>query len=102
MLVVLRVAKSEPAAWLTRPFEGRRPICTRWVCTTCQEDDCEGSASSKLYLLVQTQRATKWKNCFSTELEAEASLVVQHVLPRIEERVLFDDCAAASEVACVD
>jgi hypothetical protein len=55
MSVVLRVAKSGLAAWLTRRFEGRRPMCKRWGCKTCQEDDCEGSASSKPYLVIQTQ-----------------------------------------------
>jgi hypothetical protein len=101
MSVVLRVAKSGLAAWLTRRFEGRRPMCKRWGCKTCQEDDCEGSASSKPYLVIQTQDATGWEIWFSTELEAEASLVVQQVLPQIKGRTSSNDCAPASEVARV-
>lgn len=99
--VVLRVAKSGPAAWLTRRFEERRPKCKRWDCEICREDDCEGSASSKPYLVIQTKGETGWEDWFFTELEAEALLVVQQGLPRIKERAPFSDCAAASEVACV-
>jgi hypothetical protein len=99
--VVLRVVKSGLAAWLTRRFEGRRPKCKRWSCETCQEDDCEGSASSKPYLVIQTQGATGWEDWFYTELEAEALLVVQQGLQQIKDRAPFSDCAAASEVGCV-
>lgn len=99
--VVLRVAKSGPAAWLTRRSEGWRPKCARWDCETCHGDDCEGFASSKPYLVIQTQGATGWEDWFFTELKAEALLVVQQGLPRIEERASFSDCAADSEVACV-
>ncbi len=101
--VVLRVAESGLAVWLTRRLEGRRPKCKRWVCETCQEDDCEESASSKPYLVIQTrpEGATRWEDWFSTELEAQALLVVQQGMPQIKERAPFNDCAAASEEACV-
>ena len=94
--VVLRVAKSGLAAWLTRRFEGWRPSCKRWGCKKCEEDDCEGSASSKPYLVIQTEGGTGWEDWFFTELEAEALLKAQEVLPRIKERAPSSDCTAAN------
>tara|TARA_R110002003_G_scaffold126_13_gene11537 strand:- start:2210 stop:2542 length:333 start_codon:yes stop_codon:yes gene_type:complete len=99
--VVLRVAQSEPAAWLTRRFEGRRPKCQRWGCDTCREDDCEAFASSKPYFVIQTQGANGWEDWFFPQLEAGALLVVQQGLPEIRKRGTFSDCAAASEEVSV-
>lgn len=95
--VVLRVAKNETVAWLTRGFEGRRPKCVRKDCEICNGDTCEEEfVSRKPYLVVQTAGATEWEDWFFTELEAEALSVVQQGLPRISQRGPFHDCAAPS------
>jgi hypothetical protein len=98
MSVVWRVAKSGTVEWLTRRFEGPRPKCKRWDCETCHGDDCEVSASSKPYLVIQTQTegASGWEDWYFTKLEAEVLSVVQQWLPRIARRGPFGDCAAAS------
>lgn len=108
MLVVLRVAESGSTAWLTRRIEKRRieeqrieeqrfekvrPSCARRYCGTC---DGSKTASSKSYLVIQTEGPTGWEDWIFKDLNVEALLRVQEIFSEIKDRGTSDDCVAAS------